>query len=82
MNINVNWIRVSNIGIFLFIENIYTRHIALYWRNDTHNLCQLTVFILKSVRPTACSSFGLFVGACSSYIVVCLFLFVFKLLIP
>ena len=31
------------------------------WRNDTHKLCHLAVFILKSVRHWACSSFGLFV---------------------
>ena len=25
--------------------------ITFYWRNDTHNLCNLTVFIPKSVHP-------------------------------
>ena len=38
------------------------------------------MFIPKAVRPRDCSSFGLFVWVCLSYIIVCLFFF--KLLIP
>ena len=45
---------------FFIIENIYTA-IAFHLRNDTHSLCHLTVFILKSVRPLACSFYGVFV---------------------
>ena len=35
--------------------------VAFYWRNDTHNLFRLTVFIPKSIRPRACSNIALFV---------------------
>ena len=57
---------------YIFLSKIDTLAIAFYWRNDIHNLCHLTVFIPKSVRPRYCSS-----------LVVTLPLFiVFKFLIP
>ena len=38
--------------------------------NDTRNLCHLAMFIPKTVPPSACLSFGLFVQVCSSYIYI------------
>ena len=45
----LNWIRAS-ILVFLLLK-ISIAAIAFYWRNNTHNICHLAVFIPKSVRP-------------------------------
>ena len=55
-----------------FIENICNSYRVLLTQWYT-NLCHLTEFIPKSVRPWDCLSFALFVRTCSLYVIVCLF---------
>ena len=56
----MHWITawVTRLLILLKISKPAT---SFYWRNGTHNLCTVTVFIPESLRPRDCTSFGLFV---------------------
>ena len=49
----------------MFLLKISVPVIAFHWPSDTRNLCHLTVFIWKSVRPWVCRPL-----ACSPYITV------------
>ena len=77
LGIKMLWITACIIGMLsFFLLKILIYATGFYWRNDTHNLCHLTVFIPKLVRPSACSSFDLFV--IQLYLLSLLFFF-FKL---
>ena len=62
----LNWISSSMIEIlFFFSSNICISAIMYYWRNYTHNLCNLTAFIPKQFVSELVRPFVLFTGACS-----------------
>ena len=80
--VKINWVRKSIIGklFFFFQLEIFLPAVTFYWRNDTCNLCNLTVFIPKSVRPQFFRPLA-FPDLLVHYIIVYVFIYLFYLFI-